>query len=192
MDQQPTLYTCALRRPARLVAAGLLRLMGWRWEGHLPRGAERCVLIAAPHTSRLDLLLMVLVALRLNLNIRWLAHPSWFGCGRGAVLRWLGGLPVLTHTPGSLVALTSQALTQAQTPFQLVLSPQAGDETGREWRTGFYWIARSARVPVVLAYLDYGQRRAGIGPVLQVSGDIQADMRRIRSYYAPMRGRHAD
>ena len=62
----------------------------------------------------------------------------------------------------------------------------------RQWKTGFYYIALEARVPIVLAYMDYERKLSGLGPVFTPSGDIEADMAAIKRFYAPFKGRRAD
>ncbi|NIP14604.1 MAG: acyltransferase, partial [Pseudomonadales bacterium] len=56
------------------------------------------------------------------------------------------------------------------------------------WKSGFYHIARGADVPVVLSYLDVGTKVGGIGPSLELTGDIGADMDKIRAFYAGKQG----
>jgi 1-acyl-sn-glycerol-3-phosphate acyltransferase len=60
------------------------------------------------------------------------------------------------------------------------------------WKSGFYHIARTAKVPIVLGYLDYAHRRGGFGPALHTTGDIRSDMDEIRDFYADKVGRHPD
>jgi 1-acyl-sn-glycerol-3-phosphate acyltransferase len=56
------------------------------------------------------------------------------------------------------------------------------------WKSGFYHIARGAKVPVLLSYLDVGKKVGGIGPAIDLSGDFRADMDKIREFYAGMQG----
>ncbi|NDY91640.1 glycerol acyltransferase [Ideonella livida] len=190
MLPQKTLFDRQARTwPARL-ARGLLRLGGWRVEGRLPRDLVRCVLIGAPHTSRWDFWYMLLGALVLRLDLRWVASGP-MGKLRQRLTEALGGMvvPAGQH-PGFLVAHIARSLKQHPGRVQLVLSPHTLDHRGQDWHTGFYWIARSAQVPVVLAYIDYGRRCVGLGPQVHLSGDIQADMRTIRKFYANIQARH--
>ncbi len=80
----------------------------------------------------------------------------------------------------------------ADPPLQLVLSPEGTRDKTRHWRTGFYFIAQQAKVPIVLAYLDYGRKVAGLGPQFTPTGNVDADMAQIKRFYAGMRGRRAD
>ncbi|MGW8323976.1 MAG: glycerol acyltransferase, partial [Thermodesulfobacteriota bacterium] len=62
----------------------------------------------------------------------------------------------------------------------------------RYWKTGFYRIAESANVPIVLGFLDYRRKVGGIGPVVVPTGDIEADMEKIRAFYAKIIGKYSD
>jgi 1-acyl-sn-glycerol-3-phosphate acyltransferase len=77
-------------------------------------------------------------------------------------------------------------------PLALAIAPDGTRSARDYWRSGFYHIARAADVPLVLSFLDWGARRAGIGPTLALTGDIAADMEHIRAFYAGMVGRHPE
>ena len=74
----------------------------------------------------------------------------------------------------------------------LIIPPEGSRRRVRYWKTGFYWVAREARVPIALGFLDYGRKRTGIGPLVVPCGDIEADMVTIRAFYADMRGKYPD
>ncbi len=168
-----------------------LRLLGWRIEGSLPPGAAKSVLIAAPHTSNWDLPYTLMVAFQLQLHIYWMGKASIFRWPFGPVMRWLGGIPVRRETSNNLVAASAAAITAADGPLQLVVPPEGTRGKTRHWKTGFYYIALQARVPIVLAYMDYERKLSGLGPVFVPTGDIEADMAEIKRFYAPFKGRRA-
>jgi 1-acyl-sn-glycerol-3-phosphate acyltransferase len=74
----------------------------------------------------------------------------------------------------------------------LIVPPEGTRSKARYWKTGFYYIALGAKVPIVMAYMDYPQKRAGLGPLFYPSGDIEKDMVAIKAFYAPFKGKHAD
>ena len=174
----------------RALSRAALRLLGWHVEGELSRRAARCVVIAAPHTSNWDLPCMLLAAFALRMQIRWLGKASLFRVPFGRVMRWLGGIPVQRDRSGGLVAATVAALQAAQEPLQLVVAPEGTRSRTSEWKTGFHRMARGANLPIQLAYLDWGARRCGLGPLLDPGDDVDADLARIKAFYAPCRGRH--
>ncbi len=175
----------------RTLSHGLLRALGWRIEGSLPAGAVKSVLIAAPHTSNWDLPYTLMVAFELRLNIYWMGKASIFRWPFGPVMRWLGGIPVNRETSNNLVAASAAAIVAADGPLQLVVPPEGTRGKTRHWKTGFYYIALQAKVPIVLAYMDYERKLSGLGPVFTPTGDIEADMAEIKRFYAPFKGRRA-
>jgi 1-acyl-sn-glycerol-3-phosphate acyltransferase len=169
-----------------------LRLNGWKVEGALPASAQRCVLIAAPHTSNWDLPYTLMVGFALHLNLYWMGKASLFRWPFGALMRWLGGVAVDRERSSNLVAASAQALREADGPLQLVVPPEGTRGKVRHWKTGFYFIAQQADVPIVLAFMDYGRKVGGLGPVFVPTGDVEADMAEIKRFYAGVRGRNAD
>lgn len=168
-----------------------LRLAGWRAEGALAPQAERCVLIAAPHTSNWDLPYTLMAAFVVGLKPRWMGKAQIFRFPFGGVMRWLGGLAVHRERSNNLVAASAQALRESREPMQLIVPPEGTRSKVREWKTGFYYIAQQAGVPIQLAYIDYVDKRVGLGPVFQPTGDIERDMATIKAFYAPFRGKNA-
>jgi 1-acyl-sn-glycerol-3-phosphate acyltransferase len=174
----------------RALSAGFLRLNGWTVEGALPPSARKCVFIAAPHTSNWDLPYTLMVSFVLGLDIHWMGKASIFRFPFGALMRWLGGIAVKREQSNNLVAVSAQVLRDAEGPLQLVVPPEGTRAAVRRWKTGFYYIALQAEVPIVMAYMDYERKLAGLGPVFVPTGDIEADMRQIKAFYAPFKGRN--
>ena len=168
-----------------------LKLTGWKIEGSLPPDGQKSVLIAAPHTSNWDLPYTLMVAFVLRLNIYWMGKEQIFKPPFRGLMMWLGGIPVKRDSANNLVAASVQAIQAADGPLQLVVPPEGTRSKVRYWKTGFYYIATGAGVPIVLAYMDYERKLSGLGPVFHPSGDLEADMARIQDFYAPFKGRNA-
>ncbi len=175
----------------RAFSVGFLRLTGWKLDGALPAGQDKCVLIAAPHTSNWDLPYTLMVAFALRLNIYWMGKAQIFRFPFGPVMRWLGGIAVQRDKSNNLVAASAEAIKAADGPLQLVVPPEGTRSKTRYWKTGFYWIAVTAEVPIVMAYMDYSRKLSGLGPVFIPTGDIEADMAKIKAFYAPFKGKNA-
>ena len=176
----------------RAGSRAFLRLNGWKIEGALPPGAVRSVLIAAPHTSNWDLPYTLMTGFVLNLNLYWMGKASLFNAPFGPVMRWLGGIAVHREQRNNLVAASAQTLREATGPLQLVVPPEGTRGKTRHWKTGFYFIALQAQVPIVLAYMDYERKVAGLGPEFMPTGDVERDMAEIKRFYAGIKGRNAD
>jgi len=168
-----------------------LKLAGWRIEGELPKGVRKCVLIAAPHTSNWDLPYTLMTAFVLRLNVYWMGKASIFRPPFGPVMRWLGGIAVQREQSNNLVAASIEALNAAEGSVQLIVPPEGTRGKTSHWKTGFYYIAAGANVPILLAFMDYADKRAGLGPVFRPTGDIERDMAVIKAYYAPLQGKNA-
>ena len=187
-----TLFDTPVVNPLlRAGSLAFLKLNGWTVEGALPANASRCVLIAAPHTSNWDLPYTLMVALCLRLNVYWMGKASLFRFPFGPLMRWLGGIAVDRAKNTNLVAASAAALAQADGPLQLVVPPEGTRGKTRHWKTGFYFIALEARVPIILAYMDYQRKVSGLGPVFTPTGDLEADMAQIKRFYAGIQGRNA-
>ena len=189
---QRTIFNTPVANTAlRAFSLAFLRATGWTIEGALPAGAAKCVLIAAPHTSNWDLPYTLMVAFVLRLNIRWMGKRSIFRPPFGTLMRWLGGIAVDRERSTNQVAASAQAIQAAAGPLQLVVPPEGTRGKTRHWKTGFYFIALQARVPIVMAYMDYEHKRSGLGPVFTPTGDVDRDMAEIKRFYAPFQGRNA-
>ncbi len=169
-----------------------LKLTGWKVEGSLPSQAAKSVFIAAPHTSNWDLPYTLMVAFALRLNPYWMGKHTIFKAPFGPIMRWLGGIAVNRDQANNLVAASAQAIRETDGPVQLIVPPEGTRSKTRYWKTGFYYIAQTAGVPIVMAYMDYAAKRSGLGPLFQPTGDVEADMAAIKAFYAPFKGKNAD
>lgn len=175
----------------RAFSVNFLKLTGWKIEGSLPPSASKSVLIAAPHTSNWDLPYTLMVAFALRLNIYWMGKAQIFRPPFRGLMMWLGGIPVARETANNLVAASAAALQAADGPVQLIVPPEGTRSKTRQWKTGFYHIAVSAQVPIVLAYMDYEKKVSGLGEIFVPTGDVEADIAAIKAFYAPFKGRNA-
>ena len=176
----------------RGLSLAILKLPGWRVEGHFPADCPKCVVIAAPHTSNWDLPNTLMAGFALRANLYWMGKRSIFKPPFGAFMRWLGGIAVNREKSNNLVAASVEAIRAARGSLQLVVPPEGTRSKVRYWKTGFYYIAHGAGVPIVLSYMDYARKVSGIGPVFHPTGDIERDMERIKAFYAPFKGKNPD
>jgi 1-acyl-sn-glycerol-3-phosphate acyltransferase len=175
----------------RALSIVFLKLTGWTVTGSLPLNCEKSVFIAAPHTSNWDLPYTLMVAFVLRLNIYWMGKEQLFKPPFRGIMMWLGGIPVNREKANNLVMASAEAIKIADGPLQLVVPPEGTRSKTRYWKTGFYYIAINAQVPIVMAYLDYANKAGGLGPVFQPTGDVDSDMARIKAFYAPFKGKNA-
>ncbi|WP_129676727.1 1-acyl-sn-glycerol-3-phosphate acyltransferase [Candidatus Chloroploca sp. Khr17] len=164
----------------------LLALRGWRAEVAAPL-PKQCVIIGAPHTTWFDLILTLLLMGATGVRFRWISKAELFRPPLGWLLRALGGMPVLRGARANFVAQIVEKF--AQYPdLRIAIVPEGTRRYIDHWKTGFYYIATGAGVPVVLGYADYAKRRVGLGPIYMPAGDIDADFERYRAFYAQITG----
>ena len=186
-----TIFTTPLVNTAlRAFSRAYLKLAGWKLEGGLTSDCAKSVMIAAPHTSNWDLPYTLMVAFALRLNVYWMGKQSIFRWPFGGLMRWLGGIAVNREAASNMVAASAAALQAADGPVQLIVPPEGTRSKTRYWKTGFYWIAHTARVPIVMAYMDYPRKLSGLGPVFRPTGNIELDMAVIKRFYAQFKGKN--
>ena len=174
----------------RWLARWFLRLSGWQAEGGKP--LERCfVLIAAPHTSNWDLAYMLALSVIYDVKISWMGKDALFRPPHGWLMRRLGGIPIVRSRRGNMVSQMARVFEESES-LALVVPAEGTRGYVAHWKSGFYHIARTARVPIVLGYLDYARRRGGLGPALHPTGDIPADMDEIRDFYSDKVGKYPE
>ncbi|MDB6060731.1 MAG: Phospholipid/glycerol acyltransferase [Verrucomicrobiaceae bacterium] len=171
-------------------AAALLFIFGWRVVGALP-DQRKYVLIAAPHTSNWDFPLMLLAVLKIRMDLHWLGKSSLFRAPFGALMQWLGGVPVDRSKSNNLVGQLVEQFKQCEQ--LVVLIPPEGTRTKVErWKSGFYYVAAGAGVPLLLGFIDASRRQIGFGPFFYPTGDYAADLIEIQKFYADKTGLRGD
>jgi 1-acyl-sn-glycerol-3-phosphate acyltransferase len=148
---------------------------------------QRAVLVGAPHTSNWDWVLTLLLGWDHGVVIRLLVKKELFRGPLGPVLRATGAVELDRTNPGDTV---ERLLIEAarDEPFVLGLAAEGTRSKGEYWKSGFYRIARQTGLPITLAFLDAPSRTVGWGPTFSPTGDVRADMDRIRAFYADKTG----
>ena len=164
----------------------VLRISGWEFVGEKPTETHY-VVIAAPHTSNWDMIYMLASVFSCDLKIKWMGKHTIFQWPFGAMMCALGGIPIERHKRTNVVDRAAQIFSERD-EFVLVVPAEGTRSYVPHWKSGFYHIALKADVPVCLSYLDFGTKRSGLGPMVKMTGDMQADMDKIRSFYADKKG----
>lgn len=170
----------------RLLARLFWLCSRWRLRTE-PAPTRPTVLVGAPHTSNWDFVLMLAIAWRLGIHVRWLGKASLFAGWRGPVMRALGGIAV-DRADAARVVAEIVARVNAGEVFSLVVTPDGTRGGNAYWKSGFYRIARETGMPVTLGYVDRTTMTTGLGPTIELTGDVAADMDRIRAFYADKAG----
>jgi 1-acyl-sn-glycerol-3-phosphate acyltransferase len=167
---------------AHMVGLGWLRTFGWRLETE-EAVHKKFVLIAAPHTSGWDLPFMLATSYTMRIPISWMGKQELFRPPLGWLLHALGGVPI---DRGARKNVVGWAVEQLQRADRMVLAvPAEGTRAKVQyWKSGFYHIALGAGVPIGLGYLDFERKLCGIRGFVTPTGDVRADMDKIRALYS--------
>ncbi|MDR3218926.1 MAG: 1-acyl-sn-glycerol-3-phosphate acyltransferase [Dysgonamonadaceae bacterium] len=166
----------------------LLQLVGWKSSMQV-KIPERCVLCVAPHTSNWDFILGMLFYKSIGGKPHVLMKKEWFFFPINYFLRALGGIPVNREKKSSLSDQMAR-LFASERHFHLAIAPEGTRKKNINWKTGFYYIAEKAGVPVTLAYIDYAKKEIGIGKNFYPTGNLRNDIEEIKSFYKNIKGKH--
>ena len=172
------------------ISGSILKLLGWKIVGSAP-DISKYVLIAAPHTSNFDFFYMFLISKVFGIRIQAMTKASLFRGPLGPLARAVGGVPVNRGGRQNLVAQMVQAFNERDSLI-LAVPPAGTRKWTPYWKSGFYHIALGAQVPLVCGFVDYEQKRVGVGPTITPSGDAEADLDIIRDFYADITGKYPD
>jgi 1-acyl-sn-glycerol-3-phosphate acyltransferase len=168
----------------RAFARTVIRLTRWRTVGHVP---DTAILVGAPHTSNWDWVAMLLLTWRDGVQARVLIKRELFRGPLATLLRVTGGIPLDRRNPGETVrALLAAA--EHDERFLLVLAAEGTRGKGEYWKPGFYRIAQQTGLPISLGFIDGPSRTMGFGPTFTPTGDVAADMNRVRAFFADKLG----
>ena len=164
--------------------------MGWKVVGSIPQLAKY-IAISAPHTSNWDFLIGRCFAYISDLQPKYLIKSELYFWPLSTLIRWNGGIPVYRKTAKNTV---DQVVERLKTADNLILgiAPEGTRKRVKKWKTGFYFIAQKADVPIVLMCMDYAKKEIGFLDVLYPSGDLQKDMQIIQSYYKDLIGKNPE
>lgn len=182
--------TPILKHILRLFSQTVLKLSGWKVEGVLP-ATPKFVLIAAPHTSNWDMPLMLFYAFYFRAKVYWMGKEKIFKKPFGTVCRWMGGIPIDRSKANNMVENSVKQFNQKEALI-MVIPPTGTRKNVLKWKTGFYYIALQAKVPIALGFLDYKKKTGGFGPLFYPTGDIKTDMGKIMSFYKGISGKYPE
>ena len=179
------------------LAEWLLGLSGWRLHPNIPKEVQHCVIIAAPHTSNWDIYYARLGFYVMGIPLKFTIKKEWMRFPLSLLIAPLGGLPIDRNPKEkggerpSYTQLMAELL-QSHDKIAMMVTPEGTRSKRTKWKTGFYYAALQAGVPICLGYLDYAKKEAGVGPPVYPTGDFQKDMERISAFYKGIPGKYPD
>ena len=174
------------------IGKGILKLLGWKHKVPETYKVSKAVMIGAPHTSNWDILYSLAGMWAAGYRPKFFIKKEWIEKPLiGGIIRWLGGIPVDRTKRNNLVQHSVDMLHKEK---ELVLLVPAEGTRKRvdAWKKGFYYIALQSGLPLLLAYLDYGKKEAGVGKMMYVSGDYEKDMEEIENFYKNITAKHPE
>jgi 1-acyl-sn-glycerol-3-phosphate acyltransferase len=170
----------------------ILKLKGWNTAVSFPAGVKKCIIIVAPHTSWQDLIIGLSYRSLLRLkHSKYLGKKELFDGPFGFIFRWTGGLPVDRFSKKNMVDQVVDIMNE-QEEIMIAISPEGTRKKVDRLRTGFYYIAKKAGVPIVMAALDFQQKEVKFSEPFYPGEDELKDFQHIISFFAPIRGKHPD
>ena len=165
-----------------------VKFKGWEFQGE-PDRRRKMILIGAPHTSNWDFIYMVIASFQKNLKLFWMVKDSVFKSPLGPLANWTGGIPIERSASHNMVDQMIKLFNESE-DLVLVNAPEGTRSKKDRWKTGFYYIALGAKVPIQMCSVDYPKKTVIFGPTIEPSGDIKADFKIIADYYSQFEGKH--
>ncbi len=164
------------------------KLMGWKIEGTIDENIKKCVLMVMPHTSWHDFYLGIFTRGIVGLEMNYIAKKELFIFPIGYYFRWMGGAPI--DRTGSLNKVdTIAAIFEKREIFRLAISPEGTRKKVNQLKTGFYYIALKAKVPIIPIAFDFGKKTVKIGQPFTPTGNTDADLVVLKSHFISVKGK---
>ena len=167
------------------------KLLGWKFQGNFPSKLKKYIVIAAPHTSWQDFSIAILARNVSGERINFIGKDSLFKGPFGFIFKALGGSPVDRSKNNNLVDAIVDIFENKE-EFRLGLSPEGTRKKVDKWKTGFYYIAKGANVPIVMATLDFGNKQVKVSEPYFTTDDIEKDFEYFHSFFEGVQGKNPD
>ncbi|MFO8053928.1 MAG: 1-acyl-sn-glycerol-3-phosphate acyltransferase [Bacteroidales bacterium] len=167
----------------------ILWLMGWKIASRFRSDMRRCVVVMAPHTSNWDFIIGRLVFNVMEVDVHFLIKKEAFRFPLGYFLRRWGGIPVDRGKSGNMVEQVAKYF-ENRDEMVLVITPEGTRSAVKSLKKGFYYIASKAEVPIVLGFLDYKKKEAGLGPVISPGTEYSGVSRLMENFYRDKTAKH--
>jgi 1-acyl-sn-glycerol-3-phosphate acyltransferase len=164
------------------LALRLMRLFGWSIEGEVP-AVPKWIGLGVYHTSNWDFLVMLGAAFYFRIRAYWIGKETLFRKPFGTLMRWLGGIPIRRDKSYNAVQQVVDEIGRHE-KIIIIVAPEGTRNHVDHWKSGFYYMALNANIPIVLSYINYKRKAVGLGPLLYPTGDIEADFAKMREFYA--------
>lgn len=168
------------------------KLSGWKFSGRFPHEIKKMIIIVAPHTSWRDIFAGFAARSILRMkNARFLGKKELFTGPFGWLFRWLGGTPVDRFSSHGAVEQVVEMFKEND-HFLLAIAPEGTRKKVDKLKTGFYYIAKKANVPILMVGLDFSKKKMIFSEPFFATDDEAKDFDHILSFFAPIKGKHPE
>ena len=167
------------------------KLLGWKVVGNINFSRDtvkKAVIIAVPHTSWHDFYIGVLLRKVLGIKTNFIGKKELFVGPLGWYLRAIGGAPIDRQTKENKVEAIAKLFEQRE-EFRMAMAPEGTRKKVEKWRTGFYYIAKAAHVPILMFTLDFENKQNKISEPFYPTDDMEADFKFMKDFFKGVKGK---
>lgn len=157
-------------------------MIGWKIIGDVPWNERKYIIIVAPHTTNLDFIIGVLVRGIMGFNSKFLGKKTLFKPPIGWFFKMMGGYPVDRDKSTNLVDQVVDIYNNHES-FVVAIAPEGTRKNVDEWKTGFYYIANKAKIPIVRVKIDWNKKQVQFFDPFWPTGNIQIDLPKLKEVY---------
>lgn len=176
---------------AKILSKFILKLLGWKFAGEFPYYLKKYVLIVVPHTANSDFAIGILARSALGADIKYLGKSSLFKPPHGFLFRWWGGYPVDRSKKQNYVQAVVDIFNGKEV-FAIAIAPEGTRKRVEKLKTGFYYIALGAKVPILMVQFDYGNKIIRFSEPFYPSGKVEEDFEVINNYFRSIKGKYPE
>ena len=165
--------------------------MGWTVDETTPKDIKQCVIVVGPHTSNWDFIIGKLAFRYYGVRAKYLIKKEAFFFPFGFLLKKMGGIPVDRKKNNNLTEYAVSLFKEHDELF-LTFTPEGTRSYSPNWKKGFYYIAQKANVPIFICYMDYKNKKGGFHSLFEPTGDVDKDIKYIKSILAQFPGKHPE
>lgn len=175
----------------RTICKWLFRLWGFRFTGKTSGFPRKVIFVVIPHTSNWDFPLGILTRSILRLKLKFIAKDSLFRWPYGFIFRWLGGIPVDRSKHTNFVKAVADTISKYE-DLSIAIAPEGTRKRNDQLKSGFYWIAVEAKMPMVLVKFDFGNKEVNFSEPMMPSGNYEEDLKIINNHFRGVKGYHPE
>lgn len=171
----------------------MFKILGWTLHENKNMDVSKSVVLGAPHTSNWDLIISMGGFHKMRYPLKFFIKKEWLNIFiLNKLLLSAGAVSVDRSKPGTMVDNMAELIRDSKEDIALLVTPEGTRKRNCKWKTGFYYTALKAQVPIVLTYLDYPKKLAVFGPAFMPSGDFKSDMQIVKDYYKDVTAKYPE